>query len=155
MAWHQKTSQGISLNFIDGSKPLGNTPFHSTPTRFSNAGSSLLDTATRHRGHTSGGAASGTIGGLWSTFFLVAKKNMAKMRGLIHFYKLNLHLEYAHFKMEGLHIVRNLLRRRDHMAKVDMSDFFFHYPIELKAAGTFAPCGGAGSCGECKRCCPA
>ena len=95
------------------------------------------------------------MGGLWSTFFLVAKKNMAKMRGLIHFYKLNLHLEYAHFKMEGLHIVRNLLRRRDHMAKVDMSDFFFHYPIELKAAGTFAPCGGAGSCGECKRCCPA
>ena len=32
--------------------------------------------------------------------------------------------------MEGLHTVRDLLRRRDFMTKVDMSDYFFHLPIK-------------------------
>ena len=43
---------------------------------------------------------------------------------------LNRHLRYEHFKVEGLHTVRDLLRRRDYMAKVDLSDYFFHLPIK-------------------------
>ena len=38
-------------------------------------------------------------------------------------------LKYEHFKMEGLHTVQSQLRRRDHMWKVDMSDFYMHLLI--------------------------
>ena len=71
-----------------------------------------------------------TEGGLWSTFFPVEKKNTTKVRGCLDLRPLSRHLRYEHFKMEGLHTVRDLLRRRDFMTKVDMSDYFFHLPIK-------------------------
>ena len=34
-----------------------------------------------------------------------------------------------HFKMEGMHTVQSQLRRRDHMRKVEMPDFYMHLLI--------------------------
>ena len=38
-------------------------------------------------------------------------------------------MKSEHFKMEGLHTVKALLRRDDFMAKVDLKDAFFMVPI--------------------------
>ena len=46
---------------------------------------------------------------LWSSFFLVAKKNTTKMRGCLDLRKLDSHLEYEHSKMVGPHTIRDLL----------------------------------------------
>ena len=73
-----------------------------------------------------------TTDGLWSTFFPVPKKGTDKMRGCVDLRCPNECIKYEHFKMEGLHTVRDLLRRRDFMAKVDLSDYFFHLPIPLE-----------------------
>ena len=134
-AWHQRTLQGIPLNFIDGTRPLDNTPFDSA-TRLQ-PGSPELEACRKTLQHYIDIGAveelsSETKDGLWSSFFPVAKKNTNKMRGCLDLRKLNAHLEYEHFKMEGLHTVRDLLRRRDYMTKVDMSDYFFHYVIAPK-----------------------
>ena len=46
-----------------------------------------------------------TSDGLWLTFFLVLKKGTNKMQGCIDLRRLNEHIEYEHFKMEGLHMI--------------------------------------------------
>ena len=70
-----------------------------------------------------------TSDGLWSTFFPVPKKGTDKMRGCIDLRKSNEHIEYEHFKMEGLHTIQQLIRRNDYITKVDLSDFYMHFLI--------------------------
>ena len=67
--------------------------------------------------------------GVCSTFFPVAKKGTDKLRGCIDLWTINLSLRYEHFKMEGTHIVAQILRRRDWMSKIDLSDFYMHLCI--------------------------
>ena len=50
-----------------------------------------------------------TTDGLWSTFFPVPKKGTNKMRGCIDLRRLNQHIWYKHFKMEGLHTIQQLI----------------------------------------------
>ena len=125
--------QGIPLDFQDDQKPPENRPYDSAA-RLSPR-SPELEACTATLQHYLESAAveelpADTEGGLWSTFFPVAKKNTAKVRGCLDLRPLNRHLRCEHFKMEGLHTVRDLLRRRDFMTKVDMSDYFFHLPIK-------------------------
>ena len=42
---------------------------------------------------------------------------------------INPFLRYEHFKMEGTHTLASMLRRRDWMTKIDLSDFYMHLPI--------------------------
>ena len=63
--------------------------------------------------------------GLWSTFFPVPKKGTNKMRGCIDLCRLNQHIWYKHFKMEGLRIIQ----RNDLIMKVDLSGFHMHFLI--------------------------
>ena len=51
------------------------------------------------------------------------------MRGCIDLREPNDHLEYLHFKMEGLHTLAQMLRKNDYMTKVDLSDFYFHFRL--------------------------
>ena len=67
--------------------------------------------------------------GVWSTFFPVAKKGTDKLRGCIDLRTINPFLRYEHFKMEGTHTLASMLRRRDWMTKIDLSDFYMHLPI--------------------------
>ena len=115
--------QGIPLDFQDGQTPPENRPYDSAarlPPR-----SPELEACTATLEHYLECAAveelpDDTQDGLWSTFFPVEKKNTTKVRGCLDLRPLNRHLRYEHFKMEGLHTVRDLLRRRDFMTKVDM-----------------------------------
>ena len=125
--------QGIPLAFQDDQRPPENRSYDSAarlPPR-----SAELEACSATLLHYLEATAveelpADTEGGLWSTFFPVAKKNTTKMRGCLDLRPLNRYLRYEHFKMEGLQTVRDLLRCRDYMAKVDLSDYFFHLPLK-------------------------
>ena len=105
--------QGIPLDFQDDQKPPENRPYDSAA-RLSPR-SPELEACTATLQHYLESAAveelpADTEGGLWSTFFPVAKKNTAKVRGCLDLRPLNRHLRYEHFKMEGLHTVREVMQ---------------------------------------------
>ena len=66
--------------------------------------------------------------GFFSTIFLVPKKE-GKMRPVINLKALNCFVEVQHFKMEGMHNLRDLLKTQDWMTKVDLKDAYFAVPI--------------------------
>ena len=131
--WHQNTMQGIPLDFQDDPKPQEKRPYDSAA-RLSPRSPELEACIATLQHYLELVAVeelpADTEGGLWSTFFPVDNKNTTKVRGCLDLRPLNRHLRYDQFKMEGLHTVRDLLRRRDLMTKVDMSDYFFHLPIK-------------------------
>ena len=66
--------------------------------------------------------------GFLSTIFLVPKKDGGQ-RPVINLKSLNKFVYTEHFKMEGIHILRDLLRAGDWMTKVDLKDAYFMVPI--------------------------
>ena len=66
--------------------------------------------------------------GFLSTIFLVPKKDGGQ-RLVINLKCLNKFVYTEHFKMEGIHILRDLLRTGDWMKKVDLKDAYFMVPI--------------------------
>ena len=66
--------------------------------------------------------------GFLSTIFLVPKKDGGQ-RPVINLKCLNKFVYTEHFKMEGIHILRDLLRTGDWMTKVDLKDAYFMVPI--------------------------
>ena len=51
------------------------------------------------------------------------------MRGCVDLRKPNEHIEYEHFKMEGLRTIQQLICRNDYITKVDLSDFYMDFLI--------------------------
>ena len=70
-------------------------------------------------------------GGFYSNMFLVPKKD-GKMRPVINLKHLNQFVQYHHFKMEGMHTVRDLVQPNDWMTKIDLKDAYFTIPIKEK-----------------------
>ena len=66
--------------------------------------------------------------GFYSSLFLVPKKD-GGMRPVINLRGLNTYIPPHHFKMEGLHTLRDLLKEGDWMTKVDLKDAYFMIPI--------------------------
>ena len=62
--------------------------------------------------------------GILSTVFLVPKKDGGQRPE-----SLNRFVHTEHFKMEGIHVLRDLLRAGDWMTKVDLKDAYFMVPI--------------------------
>ena len=67
-------------------------------------------------------------GGFYSTLFLVPKKD-GSQRPVINLKALNEYVSAPHFKMEGIHTLKHLLRTGDWLAKVDLKDAYFSIPI--------------------------
>ena len=67
--------------------------------------------------------------GFYSSLFLVPKKD-GGMRPVINLKCLNECIVPHHFKMEGIHTLKDLLRRNDWMTKVDLKDAYFMIPIQ-------------------------
>ena len=63
-----------------------------------------------------------------SPLFLVPKKD-GTQRPVINLKKLNSFVEYNHFKMEGIHLLKDLLQPQDFMVKVDLKDAYFSVPM--------------------------
>ena len=63
-----------------------------------------------------------------SNLFLVPKKDGGN-RPVINLKALNSFIPYSHFKMEGLHLLKDLLRENNFMCKVDLKDAYFCVPL--------------------------
>ena len=66
--------------------------------------------------------------GFYSTLFLVLKKE-GQNRPVVNIRPLNRFVKAEHFKMEGMHIVRNLLQEGDWMTRLDLKDAYFAIPV--------------------------
>ena len=66
--------------------------------------------------------------GFLSNIFLVPKKDGGQ-RPVINLKALNRLVNTEHFKMEGIHMVKDLLKPGDWLAKVDLKDAYFAIPI--------------------------
>ncbi|XP_040213655.1 uncharacterized protein LOC120943996 [Rana temporaria] len=66
--------------------------------------------------------------GFFSNLFLVKKKG-GGYRPVINLRDLNQHVAYRHFKMEGIHCLRDLLTPGDWLVKVDLKDAYLTVPM--------------------------
>ena len=66
--------------------------------------------------------------GFYSQMFLVPKKD-GKQRPVINLKRLNQSVKTEHFKMEGIHMLKDLLRAGEWMAKIDLKDAYFMIPM--------------------------
>jgi hypothetical protein len=60
--------------------------------------------------------------------FIVPKKDGGN-RPVINLKPLNQFLVYEHFKMEGIHMLRDLLKQDDYLVKIDLKDAYLTVPI--------------------------
>ena len=67
-------------------------------------------------------------GGFVSNIFLVPKKDGGQ-RPVVNLKALNQFVQTDHFKMEGLHTVKQLVRPGDWLIKIDLKDAYFAIPI--------------------------
>lgn len=66
--------------------------------------------------------------GFESPLFMTAKKDGGH-RPVFNLKDLNAYVEVPHFKMEGLHMLPDLLQEGDYMAKLDLKDAYFSVPV--------------------------
>lgn len=71
---------------------------------------------------------SNTEGGFVSSIFLVDKKDGGH-RPVINLKNLNSFVNFQHFKMEGIHMLWDLLKKGDFMVKLDLKDAYFTVPV--------------------------
>ena len=65
---------------------------------------------------------------LLSNLFLVNKKDRGQ-RPVINLKFLNSFIPYQHFKMEGMHLIKDLLQEHDFLIKIDLKDAYFGIPL--------------------------
>jgi len=63
-----------------------------------------------------------------SSIFLVEKK-VSGQRPVINLKNLNSFIPYDHFKMEGLHLLKEMLQEKDYLCKLDLKDAYFSVPL--------------------------
>ena len=66
--------------------------------------------------------------GFISSIFVVPKKDGGN-RPVVNLKPLNQFLGYKHFKMEGIHMLRDLLEKGDFLVKIDLKDAYLTVPI--------------------------
>ena len=66
--------------------------------------------------------------GFYSNLFLVPKKDGGQ-RPVINLKALNNFVQTQHFKMEGIHTLKELINQDDWLTKVDLKDVYFAIPI--------------------------
>ena len=64
-----------------------------------------------------------------SNLFLVNKKDGGH-RPVINLKFLNSFIPYQHFKMEGMHLIKDLLQEHDFLIKIDLKDAYFGIPLD-------------------------
>ena len=68
-------------------------------------------------------------GGFISRMFVIPKKG-GGLRPIIDLRDLNKFIHWEHFKMEGIHLIKDLLQQGDWLVKIDLKDAYFAVPIK-------------------------
>ena len=68
-----------------------------------------------------------------STIFLREKEEPGKFRPIINLRQLNENVPYQKFKMESLKDLKNLLKKRDLLVKIDLKDAYFTVPLNQES----------------------
>ena len=123
--WVLEVIQGYRLE-LTGSPEQTHIPSSETDRRSANLISdevqSMLDKGAIHSVQQDAGK------GWFSRIFLVPKRE-GKFRPVVNLRPLNRWIRYRHFKMEGIHIVKDLLKKGDYMTRVDLKDAYFAVPV--------------------------
>ena len=72
-----------------------------------------------------------------SNLFLVPKKD-GSFRPVINLKKLNLFVEYHHFKQENLSSVLDIIQKNDYLTSIDLTDAYFSISINNEFKNFFA-----------------
>ncbi|KAM4748674.1 LOW QUALITY PROTEIN: uncharacterized protein WCC33_006046 [Rhinophrynus dorsalis] len=123
--WILQTVKGFQIEFFT-------TPCQHVlprPIHFSKVDAALVDnefSALRKKGAIT--RSTDTPVGFISNIFLVRKKDSG-LRPVINLRTLNECVLYRHFKMEGIHLLRDLLLPMDWMVKIDLQDAYLTVPM--------------------------
>ena len=71
-----------------------------------------------------------------SNLFLLEKKDRGN-RPVIKLKHLSQLIPYQHFKMEGLHCLRNIPKKGDYICKLDLKDAYFSVPLNPASRKAF------------------
>ncbi|XP_044140287.1 uncharacterized protein LOC122930766 [Bufo gargarizans] len=132
-AWAEITSDPWVLSTVEGFhvELVGSPDLIAPPptSRFSHPGTAQVDLELLSLYHKRAieRAPRGSRGVL-SSMFLVQKKG-GQMRPVINLRALNAIVRYRHFKMEGIHLLRDLLLPGDWFVKLDLKDAYLTVPI--------------------------
>ena len=131
--WECITQDQWILDAVQGFKiPFTSTPRQAYPPRgkpFSPEEETLLDEEIPTMLHKQAIEECPSQGrGFLSSVFLIPKKDGGQ-RPVINLKSLNEFVRTEHFKMEGIHLLKDLLRQGDWMVKVDLKDVYFTVPI--------------------------
>ena len=120
------SNPGLSVGtFINPNATLpGHTPqIDTSRTECSGSGSpGTLDKQAVHQ------ISNGDTPGFISSLFVVPKKD-GRNRLVVNLKPLNQFLVYEHFKMEGIHMLKDLLRKGDYLIKIDLKDAYLTVPV--------------------------
>lgn len=124
--WVLQVIQGYQLELL--SSPT--QPLQRTHPRLTQAEQKVLDQEVQElldKQAVHQVSASDTAGFI-SSLFVVPKKDGGN-RPVVNLKPLNQFLVYEHFKMEGIHMLRDLLRQGDYLVKIDLKDAYLSVPI--------------------------
>jgi hypothetical protein len=65
--------------------------------------------------------------GIYHQFICVNNKN--EPRGCLSCTSINKYIPYRHFKLEGLHTVKDIVEQNDYMGSLDISKYYGHYQV--------------------------
>ena len=66
-----------------------------------------------------------------SNLFLIGKKD-GENRPVINLKNLNAFIPYLHFKMKVLHLLKDMLKEKDYLCKIDLKDAYVCVPLRQK-----------------------
>ena len=132
--WEKLTQDVNILSIVQGFKiPFSQTPFQFGPPQLARVNQEeRLQINSEIKEMLRKGAiqqVKSEPGEFLSNLFLVNKKDGGH-QPVINLKFLNSFIPYQHFKMEGMHLIKDLLQEHDFLIKIDLKDAYFGIPLD-------------------------
>jgi hypothetical protein len=132
--WSKITSDKVILNMVRGCpiQFIGEPPKNSLAfqPRFSSQETELITDEIRKMVEKGAIVQVEPEDGQFLGHIFLRPKRDGSMRPIFNLKQLNQWIEYKHFKMEGLFLLKSLLQRGDWMLKLDLKDAYFCVPVK-------------------------